>query len=88
MFSLPSFRKALVAVSALCIVIGLSTWAVLPSQKLLYGLALGLAFFVLTLVADLIMTKITLRNDPIFSLRRTLVVSLVGLDCMACFSTS
>ena len=78
MFSLPSFRKALVVVSALCIVIGLSTLAVPHSQKLIYGLALGFAFFALTIISDLVMTKIILRNDPIFTLRRTLVVSFVG----------
>lgn len=78
MFSLPSLRKATVAVSAVCLVIGLSALAVLPSQKLFYGLALGLAFLVLTFVSDLVTTKITLINDPIFSLRRTLAVSLVG----------
>jgi putative membrane protein len=78
MFSLPSFRTALVAVAALCMIIGLSTLAVTPSQKILYGLALGLAFFALTFISDFLMTKITLKNDPIFSLRRTLVVSVVG----------
>jgi putative membrane protein len=88
MFPLPSFRTALVAVAALCIVIGLSTFAVPQSQKLLYGLALGLAFFALTLVSDLIITKIPLRNDPVFSLRRTLVVSLVGWIIWLVFNIS
>jgi putative membrane protein len=86
MFSLPSFKKALAAVAGLCIVIGLSTLAVPHPAKIVYGLALGLGFFALTLVADLLMNKITLRNDPIFSLRRTLVVSLVGWGIWLLFS--
>jgi len=67
-------------------VIGLSTLVVPHPAKIVYGLALGLGFFVLTLIADLLMNKITLRNDPIFSLRRTLVVSLVGWGIWLLFS--
>ena len=78
MFSLPSFRKALVAVAALCLVTGLLTLTIPHPPSLFYGLVLGLTFFALTLIADLVMNKVTLRNDPIFSLRRTLVVSLFG----------
>lgn len=66
--------------------IGLSTLVVPHPAKIVYGLALGLGFFVLTLIADLLMNKITLRNDPIFSLRRTLVVSLVGWGIWLLFS--
>ena len=86
MFSLPSFKKTLAAVGGLCIVIGLSTLAVPHPTKIIDGLALGLVFFALTLIADLLMNKITLRNDPIFSLRRTLVVSLVGWGIWLLFS--
>ncbi len=78
MFSLPSLRKALVAVAALCLIVGLSTLAVSPFQNLVDAIALSLGFFALTFLADLVMIKITLRNDPIFSLRRTHVISLVG----------
>ncbi len=78
MFSLPSMRKALVAVAALCLIVGLSTLAVPYSQNLVNSFVLGLVFFALTFFADLVMVNITLRNDPIFSFRRTHVISLVG----------
>ena len=78
LFSLPSFRKAFFALAVLCIVFGLSTLAIPQTQKLFYSLVLGLTFFAFTFFSDLVMSKITLRNDPVFSLRRTLVVSLVG----------
>jgi putative membrane protein len=79
LFFLPSFKKALVALAALCFVMGFSTLAVHPSQGLTGALVLGLSFFVLTLLADIAMNKIILRKDPIFSLRRTLILSLFGL---------
>jgi len=84
MFSLP-LKKTLGLVGGLCIVIGLSTLGI-PNAKIVDGLALGLVFFALTLIADLIMNKITLKNDQIFTLRRTLVVSLVGWAIWLLFS--
>ncbi len=65
--------------------IGLSTLGI-PHAKIVDGLALGLVFFALTLIADVIMNKITFKNDPIFTLRRTLVVSLVGWAIWLLFS--
>jgi hypothetical protein len=38
----------------------------------------GISLFALTIAADLIITQLLLRRDQIFSLRRTLVLSLVG----------
>lgn len=78
MFTLPSLKKALVAVAVVCFVIGLSTYAV-PSQGLIRALLLALSLFVLTVIADLIVSKLVLRKDPIFLLRRTHVLSLFSL---------
>jgi putative membrane protein len=39
---------------------------------------LGIFLFALTFLADLVVTKAILRDDSIFTMRRTLVVSLVG----------
>ena len=86
MFSLPSFKKAVAAVAGLSMLLGLSTLVIPHPVNIIDGLALGLGFLVLTIIADLIMNKIALRNDPIFSLRRTLVVSLVGLTIWLLFS--
>jgi putative membrane protein len=78
MFSLPSFKKALFAVAVICFVIGLSTFVASPSQGLTGVLVLGFSLLVLTLIADLIISKLLLRGDPIYSLRRTTVLSLFG----------
>ena len=86
MFSLPSFKKALFAVAVLCFVIGLSTLAASLSRGLIDVLVLGLSLFALTLIADLVMSKVLLRNDQIYSLRRTLLLSFVGLGCFGLFS--
>ena len=78
MFSLPSFKTALVAVAAICIIVGLSTFFVSSKDELLGSFAFGISLFALTVAADLIITQLLLRRDLIFSLRRTLVLSLVG----------
>ena len=62
----------------MCLVIGLLTYAV-PSQGLIRALLLALSLFVLTVIADLIVSKLVLRKDPIFQLRRTHVLSLFSL---------
>ena len=78
MFTLPSLKKALGAVAAVCLVIGLLTYAV-PSQSLIRALLLALSLFVLTVIADLMVSKLVLRKDPIFQLRRIHVLSLFSL---------
>jgi putative membrane protein len=73
MFSLPSYRKALLAVAVICIAgVSLSSFVFLHS---LSSLALGISLFALTLFADSIVSKIILKNDPIFLMRRTLALS-------------
>ena len=54
MFSLPSIKKALAAVAVLCIVIGVLTFAAVPSQGLTGALLLVVSLFAVTLAADLV----------------------------------
>ena len=76
MFTLPSYRKALLAVAATCIVgVSLCAFAFFP---LVNSLFLGFVLLALTFFADSVTSKIILKEDPIFSMRRTLVLSLVG----------
>ena len=76
MFTLPSFNKALLALAATCIVgVSLAAFALFP---LIGSLILGASLFSLTFLADSVTSKVVLKNDPIFSMRRTLVLSLAG----------
>ena len=76
MFTLPSFNKALLALAATCIVgVSLAAFALFP---LIGSLILGVSLFSLTFLADSVTSKVVLKNDPIFSMRRTLVLSLAG----------
>jgi len=77
MFFLPTFKKALFAVAALCIGgVGLSTFALRPTiDGLTNGLFLGASLFVVNLIFDYVVSKMVLR-DPIFVLRRTVALSL------------
>jgi putative membrane protein len=79
LFSLPSYKKSLLAIAIICIVVvGLSTFAIFPSiQGLTSGLVLGISLFALTLIADSVMSKIILKVDPIYLLRRTLAISFI-----------
>ncbi|MCL4429525.1 MAG: DUF2070 family protein [Chloroflexi bacterium] len=75
MFFLPSYKTALLAVAAVCIIaINLCTFLLFPQ---LGTLALGFSLFALTYITDTIVSKNLLKNDPIFSMRRTLALSLV-----------
>jgi putative membrane protein len=76
MFYLPSYKKALLAVAAICIIaINLSTLLLFPS---LSSLALGISLFIITYTTSAIVSKSLLKKDPIFSIRRTLALSAVG----------
>jgi putative membrane protein len=77
MFFLPSHKKALTANAIICIIaLGLSTFALFPTlQGLAGGLALGLSLFAVTLLADILTSKVFLAKDPIFILRRTVAIS-------------
>ena len=77
MFFLPSYKKSLLAIAVICIgIVGLSTFALFSSKGLTSGLALGISLFALTLIADSVVSKVILKVDPIYLLRRTLVLSL------------
>jgi putative membrane protein len=77
MFFLPSYKKSLLAIAVVCIVVvGLSSFALFPSiQGLTSGLVLGISLFALTLIADSVMSRIILKVDPIYLLRRALALS-------------
>ncbi len=78
LFFLPSFKKALLIVAAICVTVGLSTFFLFPTfEGLTNGLILGIALFAANLLVDLVVSKLVLR-DPIFVLRRTTVLSLFG----------
>jgi putative membrane protein len=79
LFFLPSFRKTLATLTAVCIgVLGLSTTVLLPSfEGLVYGISLGISSFALTLLSDYITATLVLRNDAIFVMRRTSALSTV-----------
>ena len=73
LFFLPSYRKALLAVAVICIAgVSLSSFALFPSIS---SLALGVSLFVMTFLADSIVSKVVLKDDPIFLMRRTLALS-------------
>ena len=76
MFYLPSFKRALFAVAILCLLVAFSSYAVVPSRGFMLALVLGISLFVLTLAADLIISRLLLRGDPIYTLRRTTDLSL------------
>ena len=76
MFFLPSYKKALLLVGVICIgIVGLSTFA-LFKNRLTDSLTLGLSLFIITIFLDIIMSKLIMKIDPIYILRRTLALSL------------
>jgi putative membrane protein len=79
LFSLPSLKTALAGTAILSFVIALLSYVASPSLGPFAALVLGLSLFALTLASDLITSKVILSGDPIFNLRRTMAVSLVGL---------
>ncbi len=76
MFFLPSFKKTLLAVALLCIAgVSLSAFTLFHSIN---SFILGISLFAVTFLMDLFVSKIVLKSDPVFSTRRTLVLSLAG----------
>lgn len=78
MFFLPSFRKSISLVAALCVgAIALSTFALFPSLEMLSrNILFGASLFTVTLLFDYVTSRTILRNDPIYVLRRTVALSL------------
>jgi len=75
LFFLPSLNKTVVFIFFICLITGISSEVFSSSQGLTVGLLLGIAFFGATLTVDFIICKFVLK-DPIFVLRRVLVLSL------------
>jgi putative membrane protein len=73
LFTLPSLKKALLLLVAITIVgATLTTYIFFPSIN---SLLLGISLFVITVAVDFIVSKAVLRNDRIFTIRRTLDMS-------------
>ncbi|MGD6806508.1 MAG: DUF2070 family protein [Candidatus Bathyarchaeia archaeon] len=69
LFSLPSYQRSLVSIAGLCIIgVTLTACAFFPP---LNSLILGISLFIITLLTDSLLSKVILRNDPIFIIRRT-----------------
>jgi len=85
LFTLPSHKKIMVWLCALCLLGGLLT--IFPLRPNSLGLALGLIFgtFFLSFVslADLLIVRVFMKSDPIFNLRRCSTLSL--FSCLAWF---
>jgi len=76
LFSLPSLKTALVAVTATCILIGITSSIFFQtSGGILAGGLLGVALLTLTYSSDLFISQLILKNS-IFVFRRTLILSL------------
>lgn len=78
MFFLPSYKKALLLVGVICIgIVGFSTFALFKTvEGLTNSLTLGLSLFIITIFLDIIMSKLIMKIDPIYILRRTIALSL------------
>jgi len=85
MFFLPSTRIAIIAVTLLSVVIGLSSFDIVPSQSLFGAFLLGISLLVVTIAADLLVSKALLRGDPIFLFRRALGLSAFSLSLWLVF---
>ena len=79
LFSLPSLKSALLILAVLCICFGgFSTLVLYPSIiGLVYSFAVGVSLFAITLLFDYGNSRLLLRKDPIFTIRRSMVLSFV-----------
>ncbi|MCW4010819.1 MAG: DUF2070 family protein [Candidatus Bathyarchaeota archaeon] len=76
LFFLPSQKATIVALFVLCVFAGVSSVALFPSlEGLSGGLFLGVALFAVNFTVDFFLSYVALK-DIIFTLRRTLAVSL------------
>jgi putative membrane protein len=80
LFFLPTFKKTLAGVAILCIgVIGLSTYLLFGSVYwLAFSLLLGLSLFAVNVLLDFVLSNLVLKQDPVFTMRRTAGLSLFG----------
>ncbi|NLE03440.1 MAG: DUF2070 family protein, partial [Crenarchaeota archaeon] len=78
MFFLPSLKKALISLFCVCLTSGMIC-SLAPGypNSVFWGLAISITFFAITYTTDFILSKYILIN-PIFNIRRTLVLSLAS----------
>jgi putative membrane protein len=76
MFFLPSCKRLILFIAAICLcVFGLSLYVFFPTvQGIINGLSLGVTLFVITIIADIVISNFVLK-DPIYILRRTVALS-------------
>jgi putative membrane protein len=73
LFTLPSLKKALLLLVAITVIgASLTAYAVYPGIN---SLLLGIFLFIITVTVDFLVSKAILRNDRIFTMRRTLDMS-------------
>ncbi len=76
LFFLPSFKVSLAITAAVCITTGILTALLFRGVAgLASGLFLGLGLFAFSLIVDIVLSRVVLK-DPIFVLRRVSVLSL------------
>jgi putative membrane protein len=77
LFSLPTYKRIVLAIAVLCIgIVGLSTYALFSAtQSLINSLVFGVTLFVVTFFVDVVVSKFLLK-EPLFVLRRTAALSL------------
>jgi len=82
LFRLPSYRGIVLLQALISIGGGIATIIVLfpRNEGLVNGSFLGLSVFISTLLLDYAVSKLILRHDPIYDLRRTGILSLFGLS--------
>jgi putative membrane protein len=78
LFRLPSYGKVILFLALICILGSLPSAAVLfrSYEGLAYGVLLGVSLFLVTLGLDGTTSRLVLKRDPIYDLRRTATLSL------------
>jgi putative membrane protein len=78
LFKLPSYRYVVLFLALICIGgASVSTVSLFRSYEgLAYGALLGVSLFLATLFLDYLSSKLVMRRDPIYDLRRTSTLSL------------
>jgi putative membrane protein len=78
LFQLPAFKKLITGLASVNVIVGLLSYFLYPSAEgLLIGFLTGISFFILNLLSDFLISK-KIIGDLVFTLRRTVALSLVG----------
>jgi putative membrane protein len=79
LFLLPSYKMSLFLLALFCLSGGLLSGILLMGlgdfEGVLKGIILGVSLFSMNLIADFSVTRLALRQDPIYNLRRTTALS-------------